>query len=195
MALIVIIHSCYNLISIKELNMRVFNQDKTVEITDYDLTKGYLVDDEIATEHEAEIVHHPAVEAVEEQSHYEVIAEYPNGGKDVEKIIDVEAVEAKEAYDEIIKEAYDEREPIQIYIPYTEEELKRMKAQRLHAELQNFLSDTDYAVIKCGELKLDLETEYPGLSEKRAQARAKINELESEFTELRAPKTDYPIIV
>ena len=65
----------------------------------------------------------------------------------------------------------------------------------LHAELQAFLSDTDYAVIKCGELKLDLETEYLGLSEKRAQARAKINELESEFAELRATKTDYPIIV
>ena len=175
--------------------MRVFNQDKTVEITDYDLTKGYLVNDEIATEHEAEIVHHPAVEAVEEQSHYEVIAEYPNGGKDVRKVIDIEAVEPKEAYDEIVKEAYDEREPIQIYIPYTEEELKKMKAQRLHAELQAYLSDTDYAVIKCGELKLDLETEYPGLSEKRALARSKINELESEYAELRMAKPAYPINV
>ena len=69
-----------------------------------------------------------------------------------------------------------------------------MKAQRLHAELQAYLSDTDYAVIKCGELKLDLETEYPGLSEQRAQARAKINELESEYSELRMAKPAYPIL-
>ena len=174
--------------------MRIFNEDKTSELTEYDLELGYLKDDEIVTHHDAEIIHHEAVEAVEEQSHDKTIAEYPNGGKDIRKVIDVEAVEPKEAYDEIIKEAYDEREPIQIYIPYTEEELKRMKAQRLHAELQNFLSDTDYAVIKCGELKLDLETEYPGLSEKRAQARAKINELESEYSELRMAKPAYPIL-
>lgn len=70
-----------------------------------------------------------------------------------------------------------------------------MKAQRLHAELQAYLSDTDYAVIKCGELKLDLETEYPGLSEKRALARSKINELESEYAELRMAKPAYPINV
>lgn len=159
--------------------MKVCNEDKTQILYSYDLELGYLKDDEIVTHHDAEIIHHEAVEAVEEQSHHETIAEYPNGGKDVRKVIDIEAVEPKEAYDEVIKEVYTEREPIQIYIPYTKEELKRMKAQRLHAELQNFLSDTDYAVIKCGELKLDLETEYPGLSEKRAQARAKINELES----------------
>lgn len=175
--------------------MKVYNEDKTQILDSYDLELGYLKDDVIETHHDAEIIHHGAVEAVEEQSHYETIAEYPNGGKDVRKVIDIEAVEPKEAYDETIKEAYDEREPIQIYIPYTEEELKRMKAQRLHAELQAFLSDTDYAVIKCGELKLDLDAEYPGLSEKRAQARAKINELESEYAELRATKTDYHIIV
>lgn len=175
--------------------MRIFNEDKTAELTEVDLESGYLKDDELVTHHDAEIIHHDAVEAVEEQSHYETIAEYPNGGKDIRKVIDVEAVEPKEAYDEIIKEAYDEREPIQIYIPYTEEVLKRMKAQRLHSELQAYLSDTDYAVIKCGELKLDLETEYPGLSEKRAQARAKINELESEYAELWATKTDHSIIV
>lgn len=174
--------------------MRIFNEDKTIELTEYDIELGYLKDDEIVTHHDAEIIHHDAVEAVEEQSHYETIAEYPNGGKDVRKIIDVEAVEPKEAYDETIKEAYDEREAIQLYIPYTEDEIKKMKAQRLHAELQSFLSDTDYAVIKCGELKLDLDAEYPGLSEKRAQARAKINELESEYSELKAPKAGYPIL-
>ena len=40
--------------------MRVFNKDKTQELKEYDLTKGYLIDDEIKTEHKAEIIHHEA---------------------------------------------------------------------------------------------------------------------------------------
>lgn len=67
-------------------------------------------------------VHHEAVAGVEEVSHYEVIAEYPNGGKDVAKVIDVVAVKARDAWDEEI--------PIQIYIPYTAGELAQMAAQR-----------------------------------------------------------------
>ena len=67
-------------------------------------------------------VHHEAVEGVEEQWHYETVAEYPNGGKDVSRVIDVPGVEAQEAWDEEI--------PIQIYIPYTQEELDRMEEER-----------------------------------------------------------------
>lgn len=184
---------CYNLILIKELIMRVFNQDKTVELTEYDLAKGYLVDDELVTEHEAEIVHHPAVKAVEEQSHYEVIAEYPNGGKDVEKIIDVEAIEAKDAYDEVIKEAHIDKEPIHIYIPYTTEEIAKRKAISLRSQLENYLSNTDYAVIKCKELGLDIDTEYPNLLQKRQQARDRINQIDSEYPEIRAKATEFPL--
>ena len=40
-----------------------------------DLTLGYLVDD-------TEPVEHPAVEGVEEVSHYETVTEYPGGGRD-----------------------------------------------------------------------------------------------------------------
>ena len=39
-----------------------------------DLTLGYLVDD-------TEPVEHPAVEGVEEVSHYETVTEYPGGSK------------------------------------------------------------------------------------------------------------------
>ena len=46
-----------------------------------DLTLGYLVDD-------TEPVEHPAVEGVEEVSHYETVTEYPGGGRDVRKVID-----------------------------------------------------------------------------------------------------------
>ena len=161
--------------------MKIYNETKTEILENPDLTLGYLTSDTFTK-------HIDYVAPVEEQGHYVTLREYPEtGGKEVEWVVDVPEVK------EVLE--HDEREAIQLYIPYTEDEIKKMKAQRLHAELQSFLSDTDYAVIKCGELTLDLETEYPGLSEKRAQARAKINELESEFTELRAPKTDYPIIV
>ena len=45
-----------------------------------DLTLGYLVDDTVPVEH-------PAVEGVEEVSHYETVTEYPGGGRDVRKVI------------------------------------------------------------------------------------------------------------
>ena len=67
-------------------------------------------------------VHHEAVEGVTEVWHYETLAEYPNGGKDIRRVIDVPGVQAREAYDEEI--------PIQIYVPYTQEELGRMEAER-----------------------------------------------------------------
>lgn len=79
------------------------------EISSPDLSLGYLVEEEIL------MAHHEAVEAVEAQWHYEVVKEYPNGGKDVHKVFDVEGVEAKEAWDEY--------EEIHRYILFTDEQL------------------------------------------------------------------------
>lgn len=73
-----------------------------------DLTKGYL-------KSETQTIHHDAVKAVEEVSHYETIAEYPNGGKDVRKVVDVPGVAAQDAYDEEVE--------VQRYVLYTAEEL------------------------------------------------------------------------
>lgn len=73
-----------------------------------DLTKGYL-------KPETQTVHHDAVAGVEEVSHYETIAEYPNGGKDVRKVVDVPGVAAQDAYDEEVE--------VQVYHVYTAEEL------------------------------------------------------------------------
>lgn len=73
--------------------MRIFDKNN-VEIVSPDLSVGYLEQEEIF------VKHHEATEAVEEQWHYETVAEYPNGGKDVVKVIDVPGVEAKEAWDE-----------------------------------------------------------------------------------------------
>ena len=80
-----------------------------------DLTLGYLKPD-TRTEH------HKAVDGVTEVWHYETVAEYPNGGKDVQKVVDVPGVEAKPARDEEIH--------IQIYVPYTQDELDRIEAER-----------------------------------------------------------------
>lgn len=66
--------------------------------------------------------HHAAVQGMAEQWHYETVAEYPNGGKDIRRVVDVPGVEALDAWDEEIA--------IQIYTPYTQEELDRMEAER-----------------------------------------------------------------
>lgn len=85
-------------------------------VTDYDPAKGRL-------EMQKRIHHHEAVEAVEEQGHWETVAEYPEtGGRDVQWVVEVPGVEAREAWDE--------EETYWLYIPYTEEELAQMEADR-----------------------------------------------------------------
>ena len=95
--------------------MRILGIDGK-ELKSPDLSMGYLTEEEIL------ISHHEAVEAAAEQWHYETIAEYPNGGKDVKKIVDVPGAEAQDAWDEY--------ETIQRYVPYTEEELAAMEEAR-----------------------------------------------------------------
>lgn len=91
--------------------MRILDEnDQEIQPEDVDYRAGKLEDDKIFVQH------HEAVEAVEEQGHYETLQEYPNGGKDVEWKVDVPGVEAKEAWDEY--------EDIQRYTKYTDEELK-----------------------------------------------------------------------
>lgn len=91
-----------------------------------DLTLGWLRD-------ETEAVEHPAQAGVPELSHYETVAEYPNGGKDVRKIIDREGVPARDAWTEQI--------PIQRYILYTAEELAAKEEERKKAEAREKLPE------------------------------------------------------
>lgn len=107
--------------------MRIYDENDNL-MDSYDESKGRLVEDQLF------ICHHEAVEAVEEQGHWETIAEYPNGGKDVDWIVDVQAVKAQEAWDEY--------EDIYRYIPYTEEELAECKA----AEEEAYKNSTEYRV-------------------------------------------------
>ena len=91
-----------------------------------DLTLGYLVGG-------TEPVEHPAVEGVEEVSHYETVAEYPGGGRDVRKVIDVPGVPAQAAWTEQV--------PVQRYIRYTEEELAAREKERQKQEAKDKLPE------------------------------------------------------
>lgn len=116
--------------------MKILDETGAV-VENPDLTLGYLVDD-------TEPVEHPAVEGVEEVSHYETVAEYSNGGKDVQKIIDVPGVPAQAAWTEQV--------PVQRYIRYTEEELAAQEEERKKAEAWKKLPDTVAALQKENEM-------------------------------------------
>lgn len=84
-----------------------------------DLSLGWLED-------KTQTIHHDAVAGMEEVSHYETLAEYPNGGKDVQKVVDVPGVEAKDAWDE--------EEQVKVYHLYTAEELAVQEETKKKAE-------------------------------------------------------------
>ena len=100
--------------------MKIIDENGSV-VENPDLTAGYLAAD-------TEAVEHPAQDAVEELSHYETVAEYPNGGKDVRKVIDRAAVPAAPAWTEQV--------PIQRYIRYTAEELAQREKEQQEARQQ-----------------------------------------------------------
>ena len=90
-----------------------------------DLMLGYLTDD-------TQPLEHPAQEAVAEVAHYETVAEYPGGGKDVQRV-DVPGVPAKPAWTEQL--------PIKRYIRYTTEELAAQEEARKKAEAREKLPE------------------------------------------------------
>lgn len=100
--------------------MKIIDDKTGLEIQNPDLTQGRL-------RSETEAVEHPAQEGVPELSHYETVAEYSNGGKDVRKVIDREGVPAQDAWTEQV--------PIQRYIRYTAEELAARKEAEQAAQL------------------------------------------------------------
>ena len=106
--------------------MKILDETGAV-IESPDLTLGYLISG-------TEPVEHPAVAAVPETSHYETVAEYPNGGKDVQKIVDRPGVQAQEEWVEKV--------PIQKYIRYTAEELAAQEEARKKQEAMDKLPET-----------------------------------------------------
>ena len=116
--------------------MKILDETGAV-VENPDLTLGYLTG---STE---EIIH-PAVEGVEDQWHWETVTEYPNGGRDVQKIIDRPGVQAQEEWVEKV--------PIQKYIRYTAEELAAQEEERKKQEAKEKLPETVAALQKENEM-------------------------------------------
>ena len=106
--------------------MKILDETGAV-IESPDLTLGYLISG-------TEPVEHPAVAAVPETSHYETVAEYPGGGRDVRRVIDVPGVPGREAWTEQV--------PVQKYIRYTAEELAAQEEEHKKAKEQADLPGT-----------------------------------------------------
>ena len=106
--------------------MKIIDETGAV-VENPDLTLGYLTAD-------TEDIIHPAVEGVEEQWHWETVTEYPNGGRDVQRVVDVPGVPAKPAWTEQL--------PIKRYIRYTAEELAAQEEERKKQEAKDKLPET-----------------------------------------------------
>ena len=106
--------------------MKIIDETGAV-IENPDLSLGHLTDD-------TEEITHPAVEGVEEEWHWETVTEYPSGGMDVQRVVDVPGVPARPAWTEQL--------PIKRYIRYTAEELAAQEEARKKAEAQAKLPET-----------------------------------------------------
>ena len=116
--------------------MKIIDETGAV-VENPDLTLGYLTDDTLPLEH-------PAQEAVAEVAHYETVAEYPSGGRDVQRVVDVPGIPARPAWTEQL--------PIKRYIRYTAEELAAQEEERKKAEAREKLPDTVAALQKENEM-------------------------------------------
>ena len=105
--------------------MKILDETGAV-VENPDLMLGYLTDD-------TQPLEHPAQEAVAEVAHYETVAEYPGGGKDVQRVVDVPGVPARPAWTEQL--------PIKRYIRYTAEELTAQEEARKKAEAREKLPE------------------------------------------------------
>ena len=106
--------------------MKILDETGAV-VENPDLTLGYLTDD-------TQPLEHPAQEAVAEVAHYETVAEYPSGGRDVQRVVDVPGVPARPAWTEQL--------PIKRYIRYTAEELSAQEEARKKQEAKDKLPET-----------------------------------------------------
>lgn len=124
--------------------MKILDENNNVlDESTIDYEAGHIVLDSITIEH-------PAVEAVAEQGHYEIVAEYPNSGKDVEWVVDVPGVKGCEAWTET--------KEIKRYVLYTKEELATQFDEQQHVALTTALRGTDLVVLEALEGLLTVTT-------------------------------------
>lgn len=102
--------------------MKIYNQEKTQELNkeELDFENGYLKSDTILVHHEA-VLPQMAIYNVRE-------VKEENGGISVYKDLVTPEVEGKDAYDDY--------EEIQVFVPYTAEELQERAEKKRHAELK-----------------------------------------------------------
>ena len=124
--------------------MRVFDETKTNELTDYDLEKGYLKADTLTTpipevaaitvEQKAKELTAKGKEVIEINGKmYEVTSKNENG-QTVSRIVETPAIPARE-----------EVEEIGVYILYTEEELKK-NAEAKYKQMVSMLIREKYSI-------------------------------------------------
>ena len=150
--------------------MKIYNEDKTQELKleDLNLELGRLIEIN-------EVIVHEEIPYIQEQGHYEIIAEYPNGGKDVEWIVDVVGQEGKEAYEEPVT--------YQIYRPYSKEYLHNKEIFLQIEALKRELAAGDYKILKRFE-GYYTDEEFEIIKEERKTMRDEINKLENQLYEI-----------
>ncbi len=142
--------------------MKIYNKEKTQIIENPDLTLGKLEKDFI-------------LKKEKNIGYFEKIL-FDENGNIIGSEPDIEKNSKK--YEEI-------KEEIQVYIPYTTEELQIIENNKQIVEAKEFLTKTDYIVTKIAERKMlgqdvtaDLEL-YKDTLAKREEERDIINNLES----------------
>lgn len=160
-------------------------------VSDPDLDKGKLVNEKRVIFHRYEIER-------EEEGHHEVVAEYPNGGKDVKWVVDVPEAGKWVAYDESgervetdMQAPHDaphdaeipDIEEFQRYVALTDEEIEGRKREKVQDEIARRVADlrnTDYVAIKIAEGAATRE-DYADVIAQRQQWRDEINRLEDDL--------------
>lgn len=161
------------------------------------------------TYHTQSVTHSWVVDS-EEEGHWETVAEYENGGKDVEWVADSpeqghwdtrdEDGEEVEHFDGAIAEDWPKDQTISdqwiygTYRKYTEDELAKIAKEKAEAErqsqideLKRKLTESDYVITKISEYNVSGESlsdedaqRYADVIAQRQEWRSQINELEAQ---------------
>lgn len=127
--------------------MKIYNQDKTEVIENPNLEKGYLEMDYIT-----KII--PEQKEIKKVSHHEVVRIFYKDGtssslEDFDETKEIRGRELKEVVDvepiPYVAE-HEEKEEIQVYIPYTEEQLLEIKKNQFRAWREKYFNVIDRAV-------------------------------------------------
>lgn len=167
--------------------MKVYNELKTEVLETYDLEKGYLKADTLFVKTHDAIAAVASVSAEENAQKrreagaivkeyggklYEVVKMFANGGEEVEEILPTEGIEEKPAWNEY--------EDIQVYIPYTTEELeaRRIKAYEDLVESlirQKYTISNELAILRQKDDKPEEFQEYYSYAEQcKATAKTEV---------------------